>query len=414
MAVRQIIDGVEMTALRGYRVLELAESVSGEYCGKLLADFGAEIIKVERPGGSPVRGLGRAAGGHSEGSGLFAYLNMNKKSVILDLPLDSGSDAFKSLLDYADIVIDDHDASWLDAAGLNLEDVRKTRPALIICSITPYGLNPPADRLYAEDINVFHTSGWGYHNPSGSSDDEPPLKAAGQYLVSYESGLDAALSIVASLYEREHSQTGQSIEVSKQQVMASRTDYVLGQMIAGDMDVSTSRRGFDLGGPSAIFRCRDGFVYFWISDETQWEALRQLIGGPEWMDAFPKKWLEQATTPERVATCRRELTAWLMTQDRNTVSEEAQKRGLMMVPVYTAPDLLTSPQHEHRKFFTAVDQPGLGRLVLPTVPYKLSLTPAAIEAPAPAAGQHTREILAAAATRNGQIAKNTETNDVLR
>jgi crotonobetainyl-CoA:carnitine CoA-transferase CaiB-like acyl-CoA transferase len=383
-----------MTALRGYRVLELAEGVAGEYCGKLLSDFGAEVVKIERPGsGSPVRALGPF--GPEGGSALFAYLNTNKRSVALDLA--QGDDALQALLGRVDVVLDDHAPGWLEQLGLDPAALQEQRPALVTCSITPYGRNPPADRIHAEDLNVFHASGWGYHNPSGADDDAPPLKAAGRYLVSYEAGLDAALCVVAALFDRERSGRGRFIEISKQQVMASRTDYVLAQMVCGDMDVSTSRRAFDLGGPSMIFPCRDGAVYFWISDAIQWGALSQLMGAPAWMDAFPPHWLEREVTPERVATCRREITAWLAHQDRNAVSEAAQKLGLMMVAINQAPDLMSSPQFLHRKFFAEVDHPGVGKLVHPTVPYKLSLTPAAIETPAPALGRHTADEIGAPA-----------------
>lgn len=385
-----------MTALRGYRVLELAESVSGEYCGKLLADFGVEVIKVETPGaGSPVRGLGPFAADGS--SGLFAYLNAGKRSVALDLANDAEREALERLLQTADVLVDDHPPGWLEEAGLAPEELRRRRPELVTCSITPYGRDAPAERRHGEDLNVFHASGWGFHNPSGVDEAEPPLKAAGRFLVSYEAGLDAALCIVAALFDRERSDRGRFIEISKQQVMASRTDYVLAQMVCGDMDVSASRRAFDLGGPSAIFPCRDGSVYFWLSDAGHWNALRQLIGQPAWMDDFPDHWLEREVTPERVAVSRRGITAWLAGEDRHAVSEAGQKLGLMIVPVDTPPDLLASPQYRHRRFFTEVDHPGVGRLTHPTVGYRLSVTPATIQGPAPRLGQDGAAVLAAPA-----------------
>jgi crotonobetainyl-CoA:carnitine CoA-transferase CaiB-like acyl-CoA transferase len=379
-----------LTALRGYRVLELAEGVSGEYAGKLLADFAAEVIKIERPdGGSPVRRLGPF--GPQGGSALFAYLNANKRSVTLDLAQENGRATLKALLARVDVVIDDHALGWLEDRALDPAALELTHPALVLCSVTPFGRDAPDDRRHAQDLTVFHASGWGYHTPSGASDEEPPLKAGGRFLVSYEAGLEAALCIAAALFDRETSGLGRFIEISQQQVMASRLDYVLAQMVAGDMDVTPSRGALDLGGPSAIFPCRDGSVYFWMSDAGHWEALRELMGRPAWMEPFPPHWLEREPTPERVALCRREITAWLATQDRDAVSETAQRRGLMMVPLNQPEDLLGSPQLAHRGFFQEVDHPGVGRLVHPTVPYKLGLTPAAIEAPAPQLGQHTSD-----------------------
>ena len=105
--------------------------------------------------------------------------------------------------------------------------------------------------------------------------------------------LDAALCIVSALYEREGSQQGQVIDIAKHEVMASRVDYVLGQMVAGDMDASTRRTAFDLGGPAGIFRCVDGYAYIWMSAPAHWEGLRKLLGNPAWMNAFPERWMEK-------------------------------------------------------------------------------------------------------------------------
>lgn len=388
-----------MSALNAFRVLELAENVAGEYCGKLLADFGAELIKIEKPVvGSPTRYMGPfvAAGAAPERSGLFAYLNTNKRSVALDLERADARATLEHLLAHVDVVIDDHGDSWLQALGLDAERVRSTYPQLVFCTITPFGASPPEERQYAEDLTVFHASGWGFHTPSGASAGRPPLNGAGRFLASYEAGLDAALCVVAALFDRETSQLGRCIDISQQQVLASRTDYVLAQMVAGDMDVSTERSALDLFGPAGIFRCRDGYAYLWMSAPLHWDALRELLGAPAWMDAFPERWLERECTPERVAQCRQHLAEWLVTQDKNEVAATAQARGLTLVPVNDARDLAASPQYAHRQFFAELAHPVLGRRRYPTVPYKLSATPAQLRTPAPLLGQHSGAPLGAA------------------
>lgn len=386
-----------MSALRPYRVLELSESVAGEYCGKLLADFGAEVIKLEKPGeGSPTRRLGPFAGtGEAlERSGLFAYLNTNKRSVSLDPTDPAAAETLRRLLERVDVVIDDHAPGWLKGIGLDPQAFSAAWPRLLLCSITPYGQAPPEDRRHAQDLNVFHASGWGYHTPTGADESRPPLNGAGRFLPSYEAALDSAMCIVAALYEREGSGQGQFIEVSAQQVLASRVDYVLGQMVAGDMDVSTRRNALDLFGPAGIFRCRDGYAYIWMSAPSHWDGLRQLLGDPEWMKAFPERWLERECTPPRVAECRRHIAAWLATQDKEPVAAEAQKLGLTLVPVNSAEDLKGSPQYRHRGYFAELEHPVLGCSLYPTVPYKLSETPARLESPAPLLGQDTDRLLA--------------------
>ena len=392
-----------MSALSPFRIVELAEGVAGEYCGKLLSDFGAEVIKIERPGsGSPTRRLGPFAphGADPERSGLFAYLNTNKHSVALDLETEAGRRTLARLLARADAVIDDHAPGWLAGVGLEPADAPATYPRLILCAITPFGQSAPPERAHAEDLTVLHASGWAYHTPSGGEDDRPPLKGPGRFLVSYEAGLEAALCVVSSLYGREGSGRGQVIDISKQEVMASRVDYVLGQMVAGDMDVSARRTAFDLGGPAGIFPCRDGFIYIWMSAPEHWDAFGKLLGHPAWMQSYPRHWLEREATPERVAETRLGLTEWLKTQDKDAAAAAAQALGLTLVPVNQPADLQRSEQLRFREFFTEVDHPALGAASYPTTPYRLSATPAAITAPAPLLGQHTddmRAILADAA-----------------
>lgn len=392
--------GADVSALAGFRILELAETVSGEYCGKLLADFGAEVIKVERPvTGSPVRSISPFghAGGQPENSALFAYLNTNKKSLALDTGCKQGAIALEKLYRRADAVIDDHDPGWLAGVGLDPAALQDLFPGLVVCSITPYGQDCPETRRRAEDLNVFHTGGWGFHTPSGNDGTRPPLKGAGRFLVSYEAALDAALCIVSSLFDREETGKGRFIDISKQRVMYSRLDYVLAPMIVGETDARLDHLGLDLGGPASILRCKDGYVYIWLSGEEMWQQLRELLGGPRWMDEdFPRNWLQEACTPERVARTRTQLTAWLATREKHAVAEEAQKRGVMIVPLNNPDDLKASPQFRHRRFFSEVDHPVLGKADYPTVPYRMSLTPARLRSPAPALGQDSDEILSAA------------------
>ncbi|WP_317929851.1 CaiB/BaiF CoA transferase family protein [Halioxenophilus sp. WMMB6] len=381
-----------MSALTNIKVLEIATTVSAEYCGKLLADFGAEVIKCEAPdGGSPTRSLPPFAAGES---GLFAYLNTNKHSIGVALDADAGRAILVSLLAKVDVLVCDQAAAWFEALALTPEQMLAANPKLSVCVITPMGFEQSNEYAQLEDLNVLHASGWGYHTPSAADPAKPPLKGPGPHLVSYESGLDAALCITAALFEREASGLGRFIDISKQAVMASRTDYVLGQMIAGDMNVSNDRRAYDLAGPADIYPCADGFIYIWMSAPTHWQALATMLGAPAWMADFPENWLERECTPERVAVCRQHIGEWLLSQKKESVAETAQKLGLIVVPVNNTGDLLHCPQYQFREYFKTVDHPHLGAVSYPTVPYKMSLTPAALNTPAPALGQDNSRYLA--------------------
>ena len=144
--------GRDVSALGALAVLELAESPCGEYCGKLLADFGATVIKLEKPGcGSPTRRLGPFAPGATapESSGLFAWLNTNKRSVALDVTTTAGGAALAGLLQHVQVVIDDHPAGWLESVGLDPASIANSHPGLVLCSITAFGQSAPGERRHA-------------------------------------------------------------------------------------------------------------------------------------------------------------------------------------------------------------------------------------------------------------------------
>ena len=399
-----------MSALRHLRILELSNSVAGEYCGKLVADFGADVLKVERPGvGSDTRHSGPfvAADATAERSGLFGYLNTNKRSVCLDLTSRQGREALHRLIESVDVVVDDHPRDWLDSLGLGRDDLPSRYPGLIVCSITPFGYDAPATMQKAYALNVFHSSGWGYHSPSEPDLGKPPLKGAGRFHVDYESGLSAALALAAAVYWRASSGKGQFLDVSQQQSMATLSDYVLGQMVAGTMEVGARRQAFDLRGPATFFQCLDGYVYLWLSEPGHWSGLGTLMGDPAWMLDFPERWLELHLTEERIRNCRAHIAQWMLGQHKSDVATRAQKLGVPIVSVNTVQDLLESEQLLFRGFFAQVEHPVLGRLRYPTVPYRLSTTPASIAKAAPLLGEHTRAVLDEVSTIEARAAGST-------
>ena len=385
-----------MSALRHLHILELSNSVAGEYCGKLIADFGADVLKIESPDtGSDTRHQGpfAQAGATPECSGLFAYLNTNKRSACLDLTTAQGLEALHRLLDGVDAIVDDHPRGWLEGLGLGPDELGLRHPQLIVCSITPFGYDAPATMQKAYGLNVLHSSGWGYHSPSEPDLGKAPLKGAGRFHVDYESGLSAALALVSAVYWGASSGKGQFLDVSQQQSMASLSDYVLGQMVAGTMEVSNRRQAFDLRGPATFFQCHDGYVYLWLSEPGHWRGLRTLLGEPAWMLDFPERWLELHLNEERIQRCRAHIAQWILSQNKSDVATRAQKLGVPLVPVNTVEDLIASEQLLFREFFTRVEHPVLGGLRYPTVPYKLSATPASLAKSAPLLGEHTQVVL---------------------
>jgi crotonobetainyl-CoA:carnitine CoA-transferase CaiB-like acyl-CoA transferase len=381
-------------ALQGFRIVELAEDVRGEYCGKLLADLGAEVVKIERPSGSPTRLLAPHLKPGVEGSSLFAYLNTNKSSVVLDLADPAALATLDTLVAGADAVVDDHEEPWLTALGLAAELRDARHPHTVFCSVRRFRTGAPQAWAPAIGTSVVHMSGWGYHTPSDPDPARPPLSGPA-YLADYEAGLDAALCVAAGLHARDRTGSGQSVEVSQLEVMVSRTDAVLGRLLAGEEEPGAAREAYDLKGPARAFACRDGFVYLVVLHRSHWAALRTLLGEPDWMNAFPADWLEFGVTPERNAAFRRGFAEWVRDRAKEEVAERGQALGLPIAPVNDAADVQRSPQFAHRGFFQRIEHPVLGAALYPTAPYKLSATPAALLRAAPRLGEHTREFLAA-------------------
>jgi crotonobetainyl-CoA:carnitine CoA-transferase CaiB-like acyl-CoA transferase len=384
-----------VSAFSQVKIVELSSGVAGEYCGKLLADFGAEVIKIEQPGsGSDTRQMGpfAASGPDAERSGMFAYLNTNKRSVALDLHEHAAKRSLLELLEGADVLILDHQKGHLGNFGLDPAQLAKRFPALIACAVTPFGYDAPAPLSKAYSVNVLHAS-WGYHTPAAADPAKPPLTGAGRFLPDYESGLSAALAVAAALYYREGSGRGQFLDVSQQESLCSLVDYVLAQMLAGQMEVGTRRQAYDLGGPSTFFKCRDGYVYIWMSEPAHWNGLSTLMGDPAWMKDFPDRWLERHVTQERIDRTRAEIARWMQDQSKPDVAMRAQKLGVPLVPVNTMREVSESVQMQFRRYFGEHEHPVLGRLRFPTVPYRLSVTPAVAAKPAPRLGEHTEECL---------------------
>lgn len=372
-----------MSALTGIRVVELAESVAGEYCGKLLADFGAEVIKIEAPeGGSATRAMAPILADGCEGSALFAYLNTNKLSVVLDLGSAADVERLHRLIDTADAVIEGRSPDW-----------SARHPSVVFCSITPYGQGVAAEFDNARSINVFHASGWGYHTPSHPDPAKPPLQGPGRFLGDYEAGLEAALCVVSSLCGRLHTGQGESIDVSQQAVLVSRADCILGRLVTGEVPADGARDDYDQAGPASFFACADGFVYLYMTSGAHWVGLKTLMGQPEWLDAFEDDWLEFSVTADKVTAFQRGFASWVAGLPKEEASERAQRLRVPLVPVNGAADLHHSPQYRHRGFFQQVCHPVLGEAAYPTVPYAFSDSPARITRAAPRLGEHTSMVM---------------------
>ena len=364
--------------------------VAGPYCTKLMADLGAEVIKIEPPSygdkarRSPpfFRDIPDA-----EGSGLFLYLNTNKLGITLDITKSTGRDIFIELVKDADIIIEDNAPSWMAQHGLGYDDLKAINPDIIVTSITPFGQTGPYRDYKAYPLNVFQSSGEGYLTPGGVENmGRPPLRL-GTFVGEYDSGLSAAIATLGALFYKRRSGNGQRVDISKQESIMSLNRLDMARFANHGEVITRARLGAPYGG---ILPCKDGYTVFITWEPAQWEKLVHFMGDPEWArDEMFREYADRHKYGEVLNTL---LTEWTMQHTKEELYHRGQEAGIAFGMVYTAKDLVESNHLEARGFFVDVDHPKTGTIKYPGTPYKFSETPCRIERAAPTLGEHNEEI----------------------
>jgi crotonobetainyl-CoA:carnitine CoA-transferase CaiB-like acyl-CoA transferase len=345
-------------ALAGLRVLELAENVAAPYSAKLLADLGADVIKIERPGGDPSRRRGPFPDDqpHPERSALFLYLNTSKRSQVLDLEIETDRARFQALVDDADILIEDRAPGELDALGLGFDALAKRNPGLIVCSLTPFGQTGPNRHFKSQHLNLYHGAGHSspFIVPKG---DRAPSRAGG-YLGEYDAGLTAAVGMLAAVYAREDDGHGQHLDVSKQEAMMCLERVTIGRY-ANESD--PFGKG---GGPGGLLRAKDGWIMLTTLEVHQWEALVTAMGAPAWTQ---EAWCSDPTQRrQNMERMQQHIEAWTSTLPAEEIYHLAQSAGTPAAPVRNVAEVLDWPQANARGFFQTLDHPQAGPLRYPT------------------------------------------------
>ena len=379
-------------ALEGVRVLEYCSAVSGPYCTKLMADMGAEVVKVEPPGsGDAARSMGPFLNDvpHPERSGLFLYLNSNKRGITLNVETPRGREIFQELARDADVLVEDRPPGEMEEAGLGYDRLKELNPGLIMVSVTPFGRSGPFKDHKAYQLNVCHVSGQGYLLPLPSPDlDRPPVKVGG-HASDYDPGLVAVLPVLAALYWKGVTGQGQFIEVSKQEALISmqRVETVT---FANDEVIITRSGKLQGRMPGGIMPCKDGFVVSVTPQEHQWNALMDLIGNPEWSKwEWCKDFEVRSQNAEEITEL---IVEWMKQHTKDEIFRRGQALSCPIAPLYSAADVVTSEQFAERGFFVELDHSEMGRVKFPTAAYRFSKSPWALERPAPLLGQHNEEL----------------------
>ncbi len=389
-------------ALAGVKVLEWSQLVAGPYCAKLLADLGAEVIKIEKPGpGDEARRRGPFAGDgpHPEKSLLFLYNNTNKLGVTLDVGIPSEREKFIELVKWADILIEDNPPQILEGLKLTYQDLSQLNPGLVMTSITPFGQTGPCRQYKAYPINTWHGGGVGYLSPMVSGI-ELPLKAGGLFS-EYACGLVSAVGTLAALYHQQAAGVGQQVDISKQEAILSLVRVQVDRY--PNEGAAQSRFGFGgLGKGPFIYSCRDGYVVGNTNQPHEWRAVINLItdGNAEGY----AKYLEEGTLEKYWEEIEQLAAKWMAGRTREEIYHRGQAMGCPITPVMTAEDIAKSPQSSARQFFVGAVHPVAGKLSYPAAAYRFSATPARIERAAPLLGQHNKEVFSRLSTSCGRCA----------
>jgi benzylsuccinate CoA-transferase BbsE subunit len=373
-------------------VLELADE-SGVYCGKLFADMGADVVKIERPGGDPTRDIPPFLRDEPDpdGSLFFLYMNTSKRGVTLDIERPEGQALFRRLAATADLVVETFAPGHLDGLGLGYEALREGNPGLVLTSITGFGQTGPHRDHRSCDV-VASALGGAMH-VTGEGDD-PPVRLAGRQ-AHIAASVTAAASSMIALYHSTLCGEGQHVDVSIEEVAVS-VSHICGVGKWLDDGIVPRRSGTSLFAsvPSGTYPCRDGLVYLMVNRPLHWKALARWVhettGTEEVLDP-----MFEGPSSNRIPY-RELLDVWITDlTSRFTVQEiyrEGQRRHLAFTPVNTAAAVVRDPQLTARDHFVEVEHPVAGRLRYPGAPYRHSETPWAITRPAPRAGQHNDEI----------------------
>ena len=357
--------------LQEIRILDLADE-KASFCSKLLADLGAYVIKVEKPGGDSSRKIGPFLGNspHPERSLFFYYHNTNKLGITLNLEHPLGREIFLRLVKKTDIVVESFQPGYLRDLKLDFEILKEANPKLILVSVTGFGQNGPRKNYQSCDMVASAYGGQMYVSGSPST---PPLKPFGEQSY-FTASLNAAIGILLALRKRVHTERGEHIDISLQESVSSTLDHVMVRYF-NEMLITKRLGNLYWNNSFFILSCKDGHIL--MAPFQQWETL------VEWMDSEgmaedlkEEKWREEEYRIRNIEHILQVLERWTKTHTVTGLFELGQSMRFPWAPVYSPEEVLESPQLKERSFFIDVYHPEIGTsFKYPGMPYQLSSSP---------------------------------------
>lgn len=411
-------------ALAGLNVLDFTHYIAGPYCTKLLADYGANVVKVEPPEGDGARRMGPFPGDapHPEKSGLFLHLNTNKRGVVVNLKAPAAAGIVDRLAQWADIIVENYRPGVADRLGIGYARLRQINPALIYTSISNFGQTGPYRDYRGSEI-VFYATGGEMHS-TGLADREP-LKLGGNVGL-YQAGAVAATATLGaalagafaaaaadsaadagSAADADESQPpGQHIDVSIMETQLGSVDRRQSALLAYQYTGELSHRpasGGSGGYPNAVYPCADG--YFQINGSRMYfPRTIALLGHPPELAA--PRWQDPAAQGDPAMQDEFEseyFLPWALERTRAAAWQAAQENRVLSGPINTMADLDVDPSFNSRGVFAETNHPAVGVLRQPGRPFIMNQSPWQLRRPAPLLGQHTGAVLAETGYTAAQI-----------
>jgi len=372
-------------ALSGVKVLDLSEDIAGSFCARLMADYGADVLKLEPPGGASLRRMGpfHHDDPHPEKSLFFLLLNLNKKGATLNLTTDTGQSILKRLAEHVDVIVETYRPGYLDSLGLGYDTLSQINPGLVVTSITPFGQDGPYSQYKGEEIVEYAMSM--IMSISGIQGREP-LKHGG-FQAQYEGGLFGAGATSMALFAQLNTSQGEHIDVSITECIAST--MMATQTIYPFIGGSQARRrpeGNEFENPMP---CKDGWIIVQAGGGATWEDLANFFEAPELLEP---RFADRAQRSENGADMDQVIINSIKDREKWELFPKAAAARMLFGLVQTPKELVECPQLESRNFYREVDHPVIGKIKVPAELFKLTETPYQLKMPAPTLGQHNQEI----------------------
>ncbi len=373
-------------ALDGIKVIDLSRALAGPYCTMMLADMGAEVIKVEMPGtGDDSRGWGPP---FVEGeSAYFMSINRNKKSITLDMKGDKAIEIIMKLIKQSDVLVENFRPGAMERLGLAYQQVKAVNPRLVYCSISGFGQNGPYRMLPGFD-QVLQGMG-GLMSITGEAGG-PPVKV-GVPIADITAGMFAAYGIAIALFAREQTGSGQMVDISLLDGQVALLTYRAGSYFASGEIPERIGSGHPVIVPYQAFKARDVFINIAVGNDQLWGKFCKAVGLESIMNdpRFATN-AQRVQNRDAVVKAVGDLIATKSGEEWLTILTDA---GIPCGPIYTVDKIFSDPQVIHRQMVTELQHPKAGAIRVTGNPVKLSDTPGEINVPPPLLGQHTQEVL---------------------